>query len=72
LELYVSDVDACVARAVRAGATLLQPVADKFFGDRYAQVMDPFGYVWGIATPREVLTPKEIDARLRTVRLRSA
>jgi PhnB protein len=48
--LYVKDVDAFVARAVAAGATVAMPIADQFWGDRYGKVADPFGHVWSVAT----------------------
>ncbi|HEY7586442.1 MAG TPA: VOC family protein [Candidatus Deferrimicrobiaceae bacterium] len=60
LHLYVEDVDAAVERAVTAGAQVRMPVADMFWGDRYAKVADPFGYEWGLATRKEDLTPDEI------------
>jgi PhnB protein len=63
LHLYVEDVDAVVARAVAAGATLIRPVADQFYGDRTGGVEDPFGYRWFIATRKEDLTPEEIGRR---------
>lgn len=50
LHLYVADVDATVAQAVKAGARLTQPPADMFWGDRYAQLTDPFGHKWSVAT----------------------
>jgi len=60
LHLYVEDVDAAVERAVSAGAQVRMPVADMFWGDRYAKVADPFGFEWGLATRKEDLTPDEI------------
>jgi PhnB protein len=63
LHLYVEDVDAFVARAVKAGATLLRPVKDEFYGDRAATIADPFGYKWMISTPKESVTPEEMQAR---------
>ena len=50
LHLYVPDVDAAVARAVAAGATVTMPVADMFWGDRSGQIVDPFGHHWSLAT----------------------
>ena len=50
LHLQVDDVDAWFARAVEAGCTVLMPLADQFWGDRYAQVKDPFGHTWSLAT----------------------
>lgn len=51
LHLQVDDADAWFNRAVAAGATAKMPVADMFWGDRYGQVKDPFGYVWSIGAP---------------------
>jgi PhnB protein len=61
--LYVGDVDAAVERAVAAGAKLVMPVADQFYGDRSGAVEDPFGYRWFIATHKEDLTMEEIRRR---------
>jgi uncharacterized glyoxalase superfamily protein PhnB len=52
IHLVVPDVDAAVERAVEAGATIVMPVADQFWGDRYGVVKDPFGHKWSISTPR--------------------
>jgi uncharacterized glyoxalase superfamily protein PhnB len=49
--LNVDDVDAAFARAVAAGATAVMPPADMFWGDRYAQIVDPYGHRWSMATP---------------------
>lgn len=51
LHLQVDDADAWFARAVAAGATASMPLENMFWGDRYGQVTDPFGYRWSIATP---------------------
>lgn len=48
--LYVSDVDAYVARAAAAGARVIEQPADQFWGDRTAYLQDPDGYLWMIAT----------------------
>lgn len=50
LYVYVPDVDALTARAGRAGATVVQPPADQFWGDRTAVFKDPDGYHWTFAT----------------------
>ena len=50
IHLYVDDVDAVVARAVKAGAKVTMPVADQFWGDRYGKLEDPFGHHWSVAT----------------------
>lgn len=57
---YVKDVDAVFARAVAAGAKSLFPPADMFWGDRYGQVVDPFGHRWSIATHKADLTPRQM------------
>ncbi len=63
LHLYVPDVDAFVARAVAAGATVVIPVADQFYGDRSGRLRDPFGYLWIVATRKENLSPGEVQRR---------
>ena len=63
LHLYVGDVDAVVAKAIAAGATLTRPVADQFYGDRVGGITDPFGHRWSIATHKEDLTMDEIRRR---------
>jgi PhnB protein len=60
LALYVKDVDRAFAQAVAAGATVRMPVADMFWGDRYGQVIDPFGNVWSLATHVKDVTPAEM------------
>jgi PhnB protein len=65
LELYVDDVDTVYQRAVEAGATAIMPLMDTFFGDRYGQLRDPFGHVWGLATVLEELTPDQVEERMR-------
>ena len=53
LHLQVDDVDAWFERAVAAGCTVSLPVQLMFWGDRYGQLKDPYGFSWSIAT-----TPK--------------
>jgi uncharacterized glyoxalase superfamily protein PhnB len=60
VHLNVDDVDAFVKRAVKAGAAVVMPVADMFWGDRYGVIEDPFGHRWSIATHVRDMTPKEI------------
>ncbi len=64
LHLYVPDVDATVARAVSVGATVKAQPEDKFYGDRLATVLDPFGHTWHIATHIEDVTEQEIERRM--------
>lgn len=61
--LTVDDVDQVAQRAVAAGAKVLRPVADQFYGDRGGKFQDPFGHVWWIATHIEDLSPEEIQRR---------
>jgi PhnB protein len=63
LQIYVADADAFVERAVKAGATMLRPVKDEFYGDRAGQIADPFGYKWMVATRKERITPQEMQRR---------
>jgi PhnB protein len=63
MHVYVEDVDAAVERAVKAGAKLIRPVADQFYGDRTGGIEDPFGYRWYMATHKEDLTMDEIRRR---------
>ena len=48
--VYVQDVDAFVKRAVAAGAKVLTPVVNKFYGDRSGSLEDPFGHQWHFST----------------------
>jgi PhnB protein len=61
--LYIPDVDAVFKKAVDAGARVVQPVADMFWGDRFGKVADPFGHHWLLATHKEDLTPQEMQKR---------
>ncbi|HYD55979.1 MAG TPA: VOC family protein [Burkholderiales bacterium] len=55
IHLNVANADATVERAVKAGAKVVMPVADQFWGDRYGKIEDPFGHSWSVAHPvREV------------------
>lgn len=60
LFLYVPDVDAAFQQAVAAGATVVMPVAEMFWGDRAGAVNDPFGYQWMIATHKRDMTQDQI------------
>lgn len=61
---YVEDVDAMVARATEAGATIARPLQDQFYGDRSATLHDPFGHVWTIATHIEDVDNEELQRRM--------
>ncbi len=66
ISLYVEDADATSAKAVAAGATLLAPVEDRFYGDRSGRLEDPFGHIWIIGTHVEDLTPEEMNERFES------
>ncbi len=51
LHLQVPDADAAWQRALDAGSEIRFPLADQFWGDRYGQVKDPFGFTWSIGAP---------------------
>lgn len=66
--LYVEDVDAIVDRAVTAGAKILKPVQDQFYGDRSGFIQDPFGHLWGVATHKEDVSPQEMEERMKKLK----
>src|SRR5260370_18440355 len=61
--LYVEDVDAQAKLAVAAGAKVVRPVKDQFYGDRSGSFEDPFGHQWHIATHVEDVAPDEMHKR---------
>jgi PhnB protein len=63
LMIYLKDVDAAFARAIKAGATEMRPLKDQFYGDRTGCVIDPFGHVWTLATHVEDVPPEEMGRR---------
>ena len=65
LYVYIPDVDRVVERAVAAGAKLLKPVQDQFYGDRSGFLQDPYGHFWGIATHVEDVAPQELEERAK-------
>ena len=65
LSVYTEDVDATVEKAARAGATVIRPVADQFYGERVGQIEDPFGHRWSIMTHIEDVEPEELARRAR-------
>jgi PhnB protein len=62
IHLDLKDVDAAFECAVRAGATVSMPLADQFWGDRYGQVLDPFGHEWSLATRKHQPSDAELKA----------
>jgi PhnB protein len=63
ISVYEDDVDGVVDRAVSAGAKVLRPVEDQFYGDRVGQFEDPFGHRWSVATHVEDVPPDEMARR---------
>ena len=61
IHLYVADVDAVVAQVVAAGATVVMPVGDMFWGDRYGVIEDPFGHRWSVATHQRDVSAAELQ-----------
>ncbi len=59
--LYVENADAAVEQAVAAGAKITVPLADMFWGDRYAQLEDPFGHRWSIGTHMRDSSPADFS-----------
>ncbi len=63
LNLYVADCDKTWKQAIAAGAKERMPLMDAFWGDRYGQLTDPFGHIWGISTHKEDLSSEETMKR---------
>lgn len=63
LHLYVEDVDARYAQAIKAGATQVRAVENQFYGDRSGTLKDPFGNLWFVSSHVEDVSVEEIRAR---------
>lgn len=63
MHIHVSDVDRLFAQAVAAGATVLRPLKDEFYGERSGVVQDPFGHRWLLGGHLEHVTPEEMQRR---------
>ena len=64
LHLFVEDADKQFQQAIAAGAEVVMPLADQFWGDRYGIVKDPSGHHWSIAHHAEDLTPQQMQERM--------
>jgi PhnB protein len=64
MHLSVEDVDALAEQAVAAGAKIVRPVEDQFYGDRSGQLADPYGHVWTVSTHQEDVSPEEMQRRI--------
>jgi PhnB protein len=65
LMIYVEDVDRIFQQAMTAGARMLRPVKDQFYGDRSGNLEDPFGHKWMLATHVEDVAPEEMEKRMK-------
>jgi len=61
--MYFEDVDVAFQRAVNAGATVIQPLQNKFYGDRAGLLADPFGHQWALMMHVEDVPPDELQRR---------
>ena len=66
LHLYVPNADEVFERATDAGAEVLMPLSDTFWGDRYGKIRDPFGHEWSIATHVRNVSPEELQHASKT------
>jgi PhnB protein len=64
LHVYVKDVDAIARQATAAGAKVVRPVQDQFYGDRSGTFDDPFGHRWHLATHVEDVSLAELGRRV--------
>ena len=73
IHLHVDNADDAIAQAVSAGARVVRPAKDQFYGERSGTVRDPFGYVWMLGHSIEQLEPVEMqrryDALMKTSRV---
>jgi uncharacterized glyoxalase superfamily protein PhnB len=65
IHLYVENVDKFAERASAAGAKVVMPVADMFWGDRYGILEDPYGHRWSVATHTRDMTPAEMQKAIQ-------
>ncbi len=65
IHLTVTDVDAKFQKAVDAGATVIAPLEDQFWGDRYGIVADPFGHHWSMGQPVREVSIDEIQEAMK-------
>lgn len=63
IHLHVEDVDLAFAQAVAAGASILRPLQDQFYGERSGTVRDPFGHEWLLGSHLETVSPEEMQRR---------
>jgi uncharacterized glyoxalase superfamily protein PhnB len=61
MHIYTEDADRVFNQAISAGAAAIMPVTDMFWGDRYGQIIDPYGHIWSVATHKQDLSQEEIQ-----------
>jgi len=63
-QVSVPDPDRVYQRAIDSGALPAMPLADRFWGDRYGWLRDPFGHLWAICSINEILEPEQVNQRM--------
>ncbi|WP_140636392.1 VOC family protein [Methylibium rhizosphaerae] len=63
IHLHLDNADAAAERAIAAGATMVRPPADEFYGERSCRIRDPFGHEWLLGHSIEEVTPEEMQRR---------
>ncbi len=63
INLYRENIDSLFNQAVAAGATVVMPLSNQFWGDRYGQLKDPFGHTWALGQHVEDVAPQELERR---------
>lgn len=67
IHLYVENADSFVEHAAAAGATVVMPVEEMFWGDRYGVIEDPFGHRWSVAHHVRDVSPEELEAAMKAM-----
>lgn len=67
IHVYVNNADQAWKKALSAGAKVIMPMQDMFWGDRYGVLVDPFGHMWSIASRKEVVSMKELNRRMASM-----
>ena len=65
IHLTVTDVDSKFQQAIDAGATVVAPLEDAFWGDRYGVLRDPFGHHWSMGQPVREVSTEEIEEAIK-------
>jgi PhnB protein len=67
LHIFTEDADRVFDQAIAAEATVVMPVTDMFYGDRYGRLMDPFGHFWSVATHKKDVSPEQIKETAESI-----